>query len=373
MYVRSLTIRDVRNLEAVRFEPGPRFNVFIGENGQGKTNLLESIYVTCALRSFRTSRLAEVIRLGQPSARVAAAIRRGGMERELDIVVRPRSKIVRLDNKAVRPLSRYFGNFNAVLFAPEDLQIPRGSPGGRRRFLDRSVFTWRAEYLVDVQRYERALRMRNALLRDPRGSPKQGPELLTIYDGQLGTLGARLLRRRAAFLADIAPRFRAAFDEITRAGLCADLRYEPAVAGDLHGEEPELAQAIESALRERRRQDWARGTTSTGPHRDDLTFLLDGQPAQRYASQGQLRALVLAWKTAEIELLAGSHGEPPVFLLDDVSSELDAARNAYLFDVLAASQSQCFITTTHPGHVLLSADRVDFSVRGGAISLEDSA
>jgi DNA replication and repair protein RecF len=365
--VRSLTVRDVRNLEPATLAPAPRFNVFIGDNGQGKTNLLEALYVACALRSFRTARLAEVIRIGASEARIAATVQRADMERGLELVLRERGKSVRLDGKAVRPLSRYFGSFNAVLFAPEDLQIPRGSPGGRRRFLDRSVFNLSPEYLVEAQRYERVLRSRNAVLRE---STRRG-ELLEVYDRQLGALGARLIRRRAAFLARLEPRFRAAFEAITRAELEVALRYEPSVvggggAGD--DDEAALSATIEARLREQRPRDFARGTTSSGPHRDDLAFILDGQAAQRYASQGQLRALVLAWKTAEIDLLTAAHGEAPVFLLDDVSSELDDARNAYLFDFLAASESQCFITTTHPRHVLLARDRADFEVRSGSVS-----
>jgi DNA replication and repair protein RecF len=378
--VRSLTIREVRNLAPATLSPAPRFNVFIGDNGQGKTNLLEALYVVCALRSFRTGRLAEILRLGAAEAQIAATIQRVDMEQKLAVAVRERAKVVRLDGKAVRPLSKYFGSFNAVLFAPEDLQAPRGSPKGRRRFLDRSVFNLGPDYLVDVQRYEKALRSRNAVLRDS-GAAARRADLLEVYDHQIGTLGARLVRRRAEFLTRLEPRFHAAFEAITRAGLRAGLRYEPSV-GEADSGQPGLAEAggevsiareIEARLREERPRDLARGATSSGPHRDDLTFLLDGQPAQRYASQGQLRALVLAWKTAEIELLSAAHGEAPVFLLDDVSSELDAARNAYLFDFLAASESQCFITTTHPKHVLLERDRVDFEVRSGSVSRLNAA
>lgn len=366
MLVRSLTLRDVRNLETLTLAPAPRFNVFIGDNGQGKTNLLEALYVACALRSFRTSRLAEIICLGEGEARIGATVQRGDMERELAIAVRERSKTVRLDGKAVRPLSRYFGTFNAVLFAPEDLQTPRGSPGGRRRLLDRAVFNLAPGYLVEAQRYDRALRSRNALLREHRAGTVRA-DLLDVYDRQLGSLGARLIGRRKALLEALEPRFRAAFEAITRADLSAALRYEPSVGGEAAAE-GERAAEIEARLRDERARDLARGATSSGPHRDDLTFILDGHPAQSYASQGQLRALVLAWKTAEIELLTAAHGEAPVFLLDDVSSELDAARNAYLFDFLAASESQCFITTTHSRHVLLDRDRVDFQVHSGSVS-----
>lgn len=352
-------------------EPAPRFNVFHGDNGQGKTNLLETIYVVGALRSFRTQRLAELIAFQSEQAYIGARIARGGLEHVYELIQKPRAREVRLDGKSVRPISKYFGGFNAVLFAPEDLQVPRGSPADRRRFLDRAVFNRRPQYLTEVQAYEKVVKNRNALLRAMASGHhphKQGRDLLSVFDQQLADLGAKLMSQRIAFLDEIRGRFQAAFESITQTGIPVELAYSAAEgAVQSHADPQVLSRMLAELLTRNHARDLARGSSSVGPHRDDLRFCFADRDAASFASQGQLRALVLAWKTAEMDLLAAAHGEPPVLLLDDVSSELDPTRNEYLFEFLKQQKNQCFITTTHPRHVLLSSDRVDYEVSGGSV------
>lgn len=365
----------MRNLAPCTLEPGPRFNVFSGDNGQGKTNVLETVYVVGTLRSFRTSRLAELIGFEEDEAYIGARVARGGLERVYELTLGERSRKVRLDGKTVRPISKYFGDFNVVLFAPEDLRIPKASPSDRRRFVDRAVFNWRPGFLPAAQSYEKVLKNRNAVLRQlaeaGKGAAGAG-DLLAVYDDQLVDYGAEIVTARHQFLEAMRPRFRDAFERITRAGLEADLDYlcgeEVAEVLTQGAEVADVASCLRERLQASRARDLARGATNVGPHRDDLGFVFNGRSAQAFASQGQLRALVLAWKTAEMELLGAAHGDPPVLLLDDVSSELDETRNEYLFDFIRSSDSQCFITTTHRRHVLLDADRVDFSVSKGLIS-----
>jgi DNA replication and repair protein RecF len=357
--VLALDLRGVRNLEPLVLEPAPRFNVFHGDNGQGKTNLLEAIYVVAALRSFRTSRLADLIRFGEPAARIGARVTRAGLERVYEVVIEPGGRKVRLDGKAVRPLSKYFGAFNVVLFAPEDLQLPRGAPSERRRFLDRAVFNRRADYMPLAQDYEKVLKSRNALLRDISDGKRAADDQLAVYDLQLAALAAGIAQARLAYVDELRARFQAAFDAISRSGIPVDIGYRTA---------PEVTEeAYLRLIAASRGADIARGSSNVGPHRDDLAFTLDGHDAGAFASQGQLRALVLAWKTAEMDLLATVHGEDPILLLDDVSSELDPHRNEFLFEFLARRANQCFITTTHPRFVLASGDRVDHEVRDGRI------
>jgi len=367
--IAALTVEGLRNLAPLALEPAPRFNVFVGDNGQGKTNLLEAVYLVAALRSFRTTRLADVIHFGAPRAAVKARVARGGVQRVYEVVVEPHGRRVRLDGKAVRPVARYFGEFNVVLFAPEDLSVPRGAPSERRRFLDRAVFNRRPEHLAAVSDYDKALRSRNALLReasDGRRSARALDDQLAVWDEQVATLGARVVALRRAYLAELRPEVQRAFEAISRTGLEVDVVYgcSDGVAAASDDELPAVLRAELAACRGR---DLARGATSAGPHRDDLRFRFTGRDAGTVASQGQLRALVLAWKTAEIDLLAAVHGEPPILLLDDVSSELDQQRNRYLFEYLAGRPGQCFITTTHADFVRLSEDRVDHRVQGGQI------
>lgn len=331
--------------------------------------MLEAVFVISTLRSFRAQRLAELIQFGAEEAQLAARLEREQLTRTYELTIAPRSRRIRLDGKAVRPVARYFGHFNVVLFSPEDLLIPRGSPGGRRRFLDRAVFNRQATYLADVRSYEKTLKSRNTLLRDAVGHARPRDEtLLSVYDDQVAELGARIIAARIQLIAELGPFFQRAFEAITQTGLSVEVAYH----SELPGLTPEptfgaLRDLLANELKRTRGADLRRGSTSVGPHRDDIVFSLAGRPASAYASQGQLRALVLAWKTSELELLEQVHGEAPILLLDDVSSELDETRNEYLFEFLRHRHNQCFITTTHPKHVLLSSNRSDFEVSGGHI------
>jgi DNA replication and repair protein RecF len=262
----------------------------------------------------------------------------------------------------VRPLSKYFGGFNVVVFTPEDLALPRGSPGERRRFLDRSVFNLHPGYLALAGDYDKLLKQRNTTLKQlAKHGDVRLAELLEIYDHQLAELGIAVIQARLAFVDAIRPGLAESFLAITRTGFVASATYAsrtPQISVD----------ALRAELVAGRARDLATGATHAGPHRDDLVFELDGRVAGSFASQGQLRAILLAWKTAELAVIARAHGEPPILLLDDVSSELDPARNAYLFEHLASGRGQCFITTTHQSHVLVASERRDYHLVRGRIS-----
>jgi DNA replication and repair protein RecF len=355
----------VRNLRPLSLEPRERFNVFSGDNGQGKTNLLEAIFVIAALRSFRTAKLSELVGFGAERARLGARVRKDDVVRVYEVELAQGTRRVTLDGKAVRPLARYFGGFNVVVFTPEDLALPRAAPGDRRRFLDRSVFNLRPDYLGTAQDYERVLKTRNTVLRQAtEGSLDRGraEPLLEVYDQQIAEIGARVIAARLAFLEVVRSELTAAFASITRTGLEVAARYvvrSDAVTVD----------EIIAKLRASRAKDLATNATQVGPHRDDIVFELDGRAAGTYASQGQLRAIMLAWKTAELSVLGRAHGDLPILLLDDVSSELDPQRNEFLFEHLATLAGQCFITTTHPDHVLLRQHRADYRIAKGEILL----
>jgi DNA replication and repair protein RecF len=367
--LQALQLEGFRNLAPTVLTPGTGFNVFVGDNGQGKTNLLEAIYLAGTLRSFRTNHTAEMIAHGGSEAHVRARVERGGLARLYELRLQPRRKETRLDGKVPRQLADYFGDFNVVLFAPEDLRVPRGNPQGRRRFLDRSVFNREPSFLADAQRYARALKSRNALLRGERVDDA----VLDAYDAELRRSGARILRSRRRYLAEFAGLFAEAFEAITHSGLAAELVYEAPDALLAAGEdEAALAHELGTALAASRPRDRARKLTSVGPHADDLSFVLAGQPAKAFASQGQLRALVLAWKTAEMRLLRARQGDSPLLLLDDVSSELDATRNRFLFDFLLRIECQCFVTTTHERHVVVSENRTDYRVLAGEVRAVES-
>jgi DNA replication and repair protein RecF len=368
--IQVLTAEGVRNLAPLTLEPRERFNVFVGDNGQGKTNLLEAIYAVAALRSFRTSKLADMIAFGTEEARIGARVVKDDLVRVYELTIGATGRRVLLDGKAARPLARYFGGFNVVVFTPEDLALPRGAPGDRRRFLDRAVFNAKPEYLAAVQDYEKVLKQRNAILKlHAQGAmtPARVEEMLTIYDLQLAVYGIKVANARASLVEDVRIELAQAFSAITHSERHANARYVSKTAGS-------TVEELVAHHKAGRAKDLATASTQFGPHRDDLAFELGDQDtltprdAGLFASQGQLRAIMLAWKTAELAVLARTHGDQPILLLDDVSSELDPARNAYLFEHLALQAGQVFITTTHEGHVLLTRDRADYRIQNGQIS-----
>ena len=322
--------------------------------------------MVATLRSFRTSRLTDLVAFGHVDAKLGARVLKQEMTRVYEVELGAETrKVVKLDGKAVRPLARYFGAFNVVVFTPEDLAIPRGSPGERRRFLDRSVFTLDPNYLSVASDYEKVLRTRNSVLkRAEKGGvpPKQLDDLLAVYDEQLALLAVQVIDARMRFITVLAPELRRAFASITRTSRVAGMRYAP------RHPDTTAAQIVERLVAGRAK-DLATLATQVGPHRDDIVLELDGHDAGSFASQGQLRAIMLAWKTAELEILGAQHGDQPILLLDDVSSELDAARNEFLFEHLAKLAGQCFITTTDGRHVLLTQDRADFRIQNGRIAV----
>jgi len=367
MRVERLAVAGFRNLSEQVLEPHARFNLIEGRNGQGKTNLLEAIFMLGAMRSFRTQRAAECITFGGQSAVLSAHVERAELRREIAMEILQRGRRLHVDGKRVAGLADCFGVLVAVLFAPEDLRLPRASPAERRRFLDRAVFNHEPVHLIDLRTYEEALGNRNALL-------KQGVRdtaLLEAFDEALARHGARIGERRARFVALFDAETRAIYSAITDGALRSDLVYEPspalvATSGvcDLGVRETQ----IKEALAQCRARDMARGHTTVGPHVDDLRLDIEGRPARIHASQGQGRALVLAMKMAEFKALDRALGEPPVLLLDDVSSELDAQRNATLMYFLDRAGGQVFLTTTDVVHIRLAGDRSVWNVEAGTVA-----
>ena len=357
MELLHLRAHDFRNLVSIDLRPGKRFNIISGDNGQGKTNLIEAIYLLGTVKSFRAHKNRELVRWGAERAVIEGLVERGCDERIARVEVSAQNKNVYLGDMAVDRLSDFFGTLNVVVFTPDDLSLVKAGPGARRRFLDRAVFNLRASYAGDAVRYDQILRQRNALL---RGS-KFVQALLDIYDDQLALLGARVAEARRNFVNEFAPRLSASFRRIY-GSLEVQVRYDAPwwVDGDAQS-------SLLAALSRTRSDDVRRGNTSVGPHRDDLKLDLDGNPARVFASQGQQRAMVLSMKIAEAELFESQKGFRPILLLDDVSSELDRERNGFLFDHLRDRPGQVFITTTHRGHIALSQDVDLYEVADGDV------
>jgi DNA replication and repair protein RecF len=339
--LRELRARGWRNLEPLDFVPGPRVNVLFGDNGQGKTNLIEAVYYLATLRSFRTSHAEH-----------------RGLDRKVEIKLGAQGRAVILDGKQVRGAAAVFGAVSVVLFVPEDLLLPRAAPAARRRFLDLAVFNVERGYYREASAFQKVVKSRNHLLR-------RGPVdaiLLDAYDEELARTGARVVLRRRALVADLAPRMRELFHAL-HGDLPVELRYRSAAAPD----EPAVQAALLAGLRAQRALDERRRFTSAGPHTDDLEIVLAGRLAREHASQGQLRSLVLALKLAELANVEVRRADVPVLLLDDVPSELDPTRRKFLFDMVGGLCCQTLISVTEREVVSPLAERVDFHVTHGHV------
>ncbi len=368
MRLDRLTITGLRNLRgeddvsALQWTPHARFNLLVGDNGQGKTNLLEAMAILAGLKSFRTAKLAQCIAFGQTQATIAGQVTCKGLGCQLGIELGTKGRRMLVDGKVVTSAQAFLGQLTAVVFTPGDLGLPHAEPEARRRWLDRVVFNHLPAHLDELRRYDQVLQAKNALLKQHvSGKAKADPAMLDVYDQMLARHGALVMQRRASVVQQFSPLVAEVFDKIAAPGLHADVHYRPKVPGE------DAEAALTQAQQQRRPRDMRVGYTTGGPHRDDIDLRVAHVPAHLHASQGQCRALVLACKIAEIKSLERAHGEPPVLLMDDVSSELDAKRNAALMHYLDELGGQVVLTTTSAEHVRVAAPRQIFHVVGGQV------
>lgn len=337
-----LEARGFRNLCRVEVLLGPRLTVVSGPNGAGKTNLLEAVYFACTARSPRTTNEREVVQRGSTLARVALETESADGRHRIEVGFEPgQPKRLRVDGHSVDGLTTAPQRPLVSVFMPERLELVKGAPSGRRAHLDRLVAALWPSRAETRAAYSRALAQRNALLARWRMG-RAGPTGLDAWDAELAGHGARLMADRATAAEGLARPFG---DLAARLGLAGEveLRYRPrSHAMDAEG----LARELE----ERRAADLERGFTAHGPHRDELELLVDGAPLRTFGSQGQQRVALLALLFAERDLLAARRGRPPLMLLDDVMSELDATRRALLAELLLAD-GQAVVTTADTDQV----------------------
>jgi len=347
MRLKHLAIAGFRNIGAIRIEPGSRFNLLYGLNAQGKTNLLEAIYLLGSPRSFRNVRLPELIRHGERIAQVQGEVESGGMVSRIRLTLEQAGRRVEIDGKGIQRASDLHGRLNAVVFSPDDTGMVRLGPDTRRRFLDRAVYMGDIGYLHCWHGYHRILKQRNHLLKSAERSG------LDTWTEQLAEAGAEVIERRQRYVALLDGMLKRHYGMISGDGETADIGYRPEGVGTTT-REAIRAELLELFARNMR-SDERYGTTTAGPHRDDLTLSLDGRPLKAFGSQGQQKSFVLALKMAEMDNLQGIFGEPPLLLLDDMSSELDARRNGNLMEFLSSRNTQVFITTTERSPALTGA------------------
>lgn len=328
MHITKIQLNNFRNYESAEISPCPGVTVLYGNNAQGKTALVESIILCCTGRSHRTPRDKELIRWEQPFGKVRVELERNDGSHEIELHLNPTArKTVKIGGRTLQRTGELMGHLNGVLFAPEDLRIVKDGPAERRRFIDMELSQIRPGYYYALQLYARALNQRNCLLREIAAKPALR-DMLDEWDVQMAKYGADIMERRRSFIARISESAQISHQEISGGAERLTAAYRPAVESEETG--AALRDVLVRALRLARENDIRRGTSTVGPHRDDLALLLSGMDVRAYGSQGQQRTAALSLKLAELDIMHREIGEWPVLLLDDVMSELDPGRRRQL-------------------------------------------
>jgi DNA replication and repair protein RecF len=364
----SLLVYQFRNIHRIEWNPHSKANLILGSNAQGKTNLLEALFFLGTTKTLRLGTASEdLIQHDRDESLLRAQVshKEGVLVRDLEAQIkRGQTKRFLLNSKKLSPLSKIFGQMPVVLFTPEDLDLVKAGPQSRRLYLDLEISQASQAYLQDLSRYHRALKQRNSALR-LYSQGNTGLDSIHAFDEELIRAGTAVLRFRVQAVAELEPIAAEVQARLAGRSERLGLRYLSSLASakeagplGLPFDDEATAHRFRLLLRERSREEQARGSTLSGPHRDDLELLLDGRPARLFASQGQQRSIALSLKLAEVQFLTRKLGESPVLLLDDVLSELDLERQAHLLALLD-ERVQTFVTSTHarglayqPGQVM---------------------
>lgn len=371
MELESLTLKNYRNYGDLTLEFSDGVNVFLGENAQGKTNLLESIYVLALARSHRTSSDKDLIQWSEKEATISGRVKRAISNTPLSLNFSNKGKKARVNHLEQSKLSQYIGQLNVILFAPEDLELVKGAPSVRRRFIDMEFGQMNPLYLYNTTQYKRILKERNAYLKRLQLKQTTDTVFLDVLSEQLVNVGAQILLARESFLKKLEQAAQPIHAEISDQRETLHLVYNSSVNFDEKDDLAGVTATFEAALLKQRAREIMMGSTLLGPHRDDLQFIVNDNDVAVFGSQGQQRTTALAVKLAEIDLMQQETGEYPVLLLDDVLSELDANRQTHLL-LAIQDKVQTFITApslTDVARQLIHTPKV-FHVKHGEITLE---
>lgn len=349
MILKEIEVKDYRNYEALSLALSPMLNVFLGKNGQGKTNLLESIYYLCYGKNFRGNKDIELIRWGSAYFRLHGIFEIEESRRQHDLVVyydNLHRKMMQLNGVKYRSFKEVPERLAAVLFTPDDLAIIKGSPSSRRQFIDRELEALYGDYDTTRRSYDRVLLQRNELLKDIRA--KRAPiAQLEPWNLQLIQYGTEMIERRLSLLSVLVPQARKVHAFVTKEDKNFDVTYQSSIGPVLYKDTKTLQGQFMALLEEHEASDILKGATSIGPHRDDLNFYNNAINLRTYGSQGQQRTAILSMKMAEISCFANHLGQQPLLLLDDVMSELDPLRQQAIMNIVVNKKIQTVISGTN--------------------------
>ncbi|MGL4523258.1 MAG: DNA replication/repair protein RecF [Bacilli bacterium] len=350
MYIERLTLKDYRNYNDQTIHFSDKVNVIIGQNAQGKTNLVEAILMLAIAKSHRTNSDKELIKFDAEFARIEGRFYRDKRETSLELMITNAGKKAKVNRLEQKKLSSFVGELHVVFFAPEDLSIVKGSPQIRRRFIDIELGQLSAIYIHELNQYQKTLLQRNSYLKQKLKTQKLSVDdvMLDVLEEQLATVGTKIYFRRKQFIERLEQWAQPIHTKITDGKEQFSIKYSTDLKELV--DESEVVQQYTALLRKHREKDLFRGSTSIGPHRDDLSFYVNGRNMQQFGSQGQQRTVALSIKLAEIDLVYEMKKQYPVLILDDVLSELDSSRQTHLLNAIE-NRVQTFVTTTSVGSI----------------------
>ena len=345
MKLTNLQLQNFRNYESVQLEFTDGVHVFIGENAQGKTNLMESIYALAMTKSHRTTNDKELIGWNKEFATIKGTVEKTATKTNLELQFSKKGKIAKVNYLEQKRLSSYLGNLNVILFAPENLTLVKGSPQNRRKFVDMELGQMSSLYLYDLVEYNRVLKQRNTYLKQLAIKKKQPDEYLDVLSEMLSELASKIVFHRLDFMKQLEALAIPIHDQLSLGREKFSVSYQATIPLEDGLTPSQMKEIYMNQFKKNQTREADQATTLIGPHRDDLIFYLNEVPVQTCGSQGQQRSTVLSLKLAEIELMKLSTGEYPLLLLDDVLSELDDDRQTHLIKAIE-NKVQTFITTT---------------------------
>jgi DNA replication and repair protein RecF len=372
MVIKSLDLMDFRNYENLNIDFGSGINIFYGDNAQGKTNILEAIYMSATTKSHRGTKDKDIIRFGCEEGHIRLFLLNSeNVESKLDIHLRKsKTKGIAVDGVRLKKATELLGLINVVLFSPEDLDIIKGGPGERRRFIDMELCQLDDFYIYNLNNYNRIINQRNNLLKDLYFNPSL-KDTIGIWDSQLVSFGSKVIERRVLFVKQLNEVIAGIHERLSGGKEHLEIVYEPNIS--IEDFEEALASSIDRDVKSK--------MTNVGPHRDDLVFIIkrtdgsdisdEGIDVRKFGSQGQQRSAALSLKLSEIEIVKKLSKDTPVLLLDDVLSELDSNRQNFLLDSIGDVQTM--ITCTGLDEFVNSRLKVDrvFNVTNGSISMQE--
>ncbi|MDU7365274.1 DNA replication/repair protein RecF [Clostridium sp.] len=336
MYIKRLQMLNYRNYKSLNITLGKNVNVFMGDNAQGKTNILEAIYYCAFAKSHRTSKDRELINWNSDSAYVSLLVGKDRLDKNIDInILKDGKKAIKINKIKVSKIGELFGNFNVVMFSPEDLKIIKDSPGVRRKFIDMELCQLNSKYYYNLVQYNKVLNERNVVLKNR----KLDSEILDIYDIQLANFGYHIIIERLKYINKLNFYGKDIHKDISSGKENVEFKYISTIK-DLE----DIENSFYELLRRNRKKDIENGTTSIGPHRDDFIVLINDVDTKSFGSQGQQRSAVLTIKFSSLKIIKEMTSEYPVLLLDDVLSELDFNRKRYILSTIG--EIQTIITCT---------------------------